>query len=86
MARDFDWLDRLYAVVKEDGTFAGIPCTNFEEAKELSAQHEGSHIYIMALDDDNELEVYDDNYDFEPSNIDDDCGFDPYMGEYTYDC
>ena len=82
MARNFDWLDKLYAVVKEDGTFAGIPCTSFEEAKELSAQHEESHIYIMALDDDNELEVYDD----EPVNIDDDCGFDPYMGEYTYDC
>lgn len=86
MARDFDWLDKLYAVVKNDGTFAGIPCMNFEEARELSAQHEGSHIYIMALDDDNELEVYDDDYDFEPANIDDDCGFDPYMGEYTYDC
>lgn len=82
MARDFDWLGTLYAVVKEDGTFAGTPCTNFEEAKELSAQHEGSYIYVMALDEDNELEVYDD----EPANIDDDCGFDPYMGEYTYDC
>lgn len=84
MARDFNWLDKLYAVVKEDGTFAGIPCTNFEEATELSAQHEGSHIYIMALDDNNELEVYDDDY--EPADIDSDFGFDPYEGCYTYDC
>ena len=82
MTRDFNWFDNLWAVIKEDGSFAGVPCTRFEEARELSAQHEGSHIYIMALDDDNELEVYDD----EPTNIDDDCGFDPYMGEYTYDC
>lgn len=24
--------------------------------------------------------------DYEPDNIDDDCGFDPYEGCYTYDC
>ena len=24
--------------------------------------------------------------DYEPADIDDDFGFDPYMGEYTYDC
>lgn len=28
----------------------------------------------------------DDEEDYEPADIDDDCGFDPYMGEYTYDC
>lgn len=28
----------------------------------------------------------DDDEDYEPADIDDDCGFDPYMGEYTYDC
>ena len=42
--------ERMFAVVKEDGTFAGVPCESFEEARELSAQHENSHIYIMALD------------------------------------
>ena len=25
-------------------------------------------------------------YDDEPMDIDDDCGFDPYEGCYTYDC
>jgi hypothetical protein len=25
-------------------------------------------------------------YDDEPADIDDDCGFDPYEGCYTYDC
>lgn len=24
--------------------------------------------------------------DYEPADIDDDCGFDPYEGCYTYDC
>lgn len=24
--------------------------------------------------------------DYEPDDIDDDCGFDPYEGCYTYDC
>ena len=28
----------------------------------------------------------DDDEDYEPTDIDDDCGFDPYLGEYTYDC
>ena len=85
MARDFEWCDKLYAVIKENGTFAGVPCTSFEEARELANQHEGSHIYIMALDDDDKLDVYDDE-DYEPADIDSDFGFDPYMGEYTYDC
>ena len=28
----------------------------------------------------------DDDEDYEPFDIDSDFGFDPYMGEYTYDC
>ena len=32
------------------------------------------------------LEEEDDDEDYEPDDIDDDFGFDPYMGEYTYDC
>lgn len=79
--RDFDWFDELYAVVKEDGSFAGVPCTSLEEARELSTQHEGSKIFLMQYDNENFCD-----YDDEPANIDDDFGFDPYMGEYTYDC
>lgn len=30
--------------------------------------------------------VPDDWYDCEPADIDDDCGFDPYEGCYTWDC
>ena len=48
--RDFDWDDELYCVVKEDGTFAGIPCLTIEEAVELTAQHEGSKVFKMKLD------------------------------------
>ena len=28
----------------------------------------------------------DDSWDDEPADIDDDCGFDPYEGCYTFDC
>ena len=28
----------------------------------------------------------DDDEDFEPDDIDDDCGFDPYEGCFTFDC
>lgn len=48
--RDFNWLDELWCVVKEDGTFAGIPCRSVEEALELSAQHYGSGIFQMKYD------------------------------------
>ena len=30
-----------YAVINPDGTYAGVPCTSYEEAKELAAQKEG---------------------------------------------
>ena len=48
--RDFEWTQKLWCVVKADGTFAGVPCASSEEAYELSAQHEGSGIYEMQYD------------------------------------
>ena len=45
--KDFEWTDTLWAVVKTDGKFAGCPCLTHEEAFDLSAQHEGSHIFCM---------------------------------------
>lgn len=48
--RDFNWNTTLWCVVKDDGTFAGIPCKSIEEAIELTAQHEGSKIFKMKLD------------------------------------
>ena len=47
--RDFDWTDAIFAVVKEDGTFAGVPCLSLDEAKELANNHEGSQIYRLVL-------------------------------------
>jgi hypothetical protein len=76
--RDFSWSDTLYGVVKADGTYAGVPCLSWEEAVELSNQHEGSKIFVMMVDSDEE--------DFEPDNIDDDTGYDPYMGCFSDDC
>lgn len=77
--RDFDWLDELYCVVKEDGTFAGTPCRSIEEAIELSGQHEGSMIYEMKLDNES-------LWDYNDYNCDDDMGYDPYMGCFTDEC
>lgn len=77
--RDFDWLDELYCVVKEDGTFAGTPCRSIEEAIELSGQHEGSMIFEMKLDNES-------LWDYDDYNCDDDMGYDPYMGCFTDEC
>lgn len=49
--RDFEWNDSLWCVVKEDGRFAGSPCLSWDEARELAAQHEGSHIFELKKDD-----------------------------------
>lgn len=50
--RDFEW-DRkeLYAVVKNDGSYAGVPCLSYEEAQQLS-YHPGSKIFKLVLEDD----------------------------------
>lgn len=74
--RDFDFNDNLWCVVKADGSFAGIPCTSYEEAQELAFQHEGSAIFSMMRED----------FYYEDDDCDDDCGFDPYLGCYTDDC
>ena len=47
--RDFDWTNALFAVVKDDGSFAGIPCLSLDEAKELASNHEDSQIYRLVL-------------------------------------
>lgn len=54
-SRDFDWNHSLYAVVKDDGTFAGVPCLSDEEAYQLAANHDGSHVYrLVELSNTNE--------------------------------
>lgn len=49
--RDFDWSDDLWAVIKEDGTYAGVPCRSYDEARELS-YHPNSKIFKLVLEDD----------------------------------
>ena len=58
MMRDFNWNDKLWAVIKEDGSFAGVPCRSFEEARELANQHEGSHVYNLSIDYNYDPEEY----------------------------
>lgn len=78
--RDFDFNSSLWAVVKNNGEYAGVPCTSYEEARDLAAQHEGARIFFLAYKPDE-----DDEPD-EPGDIDSDEGFDPYAGCFTYDC
>lgn len=75
--KNCDWTDVRWAVVKADGTFAGVPCASYEEARDLVSQHEGAKIFFL---------VYEPDEDDEPDDIDSDEGFDPYAGCFTYDC
>lgn len=54
--RDFEWTQDLWCVVKNNGSFAGVPCVSWEEARELANQHDGSHIFKMMSDNWGELE------------------------------
>ena len=65
------------AVVKEDGTFAEVPYTSYEEASKLATQYESAKNFFLA---------YEPDEDDEPDDIDSDEGFDPYTGYFTYDC
>ena len=78
--RDFDFNSALWAVVKNNGEYAGVPCTSYEEARDLAGQHKGAKIFFLA---------YEPDEDEEPDESDDiasDEGFDPYTGCFTYDC
>lgn len=48
----FDWTNVRWAVVKGDGTFAGMPCASYREARDLAAQHEGAKIFFLAYEPD----------------------------------
>lgn len=50
--KDFDWTDVRWAVVKKDGTFAGVPCASYGEARDLAAQHDGAKIFFLAYEPD----------------------------------
>lgn len=50
--KQFDWTDVRWAVVKGDGTFAGVPCASYGEARDLAAQHEGAKIFFLAYEPD----------------------------------
>lgn len=77
--RDFDFDSALWAVVKDNGEYAGVPCISYEEARELAHQHEGAKVFSL---------VYkrDEDEDDGPDDIDSCEGFDPYAGCFTYDC
>lgn len=40
-------MSKLYSVIKSNGDYAGIYCESYDEARELSAQHEGSKIFRL---------------------------------------
>ena len=62
----------FYLFAGADGDFCGVRETE-EEAIAWVEDHEDA--WYCSEDE-----------DCKPDNIDDDFGFDPYMGEYTYDC
>lgn len=75
-----------WAVVKENGHFAGVICESWEEARELASQEKGRMIWAMVPDPDGDVTAIEEDEDYEPADIDSDMGFDPYLGCFTDDC
>lgn len=68
----------MFCVIKEDGTYAGIACDSYEEARELSAQHENSQIFSLLNHADgvvisNLIESALERYESSAGEIDDAC-------------
>lgn len=67
-------------------TDAAYAC--YEAAKTIGEYADGS--VSLVWDETGEEVAYSDPseecFEDEPDDIDDDCGFDPYEGYYTYDC
>ena len=56
--RDFEWNHPLWAVVKDNGNYAGVPCLTYEEARDLQSCHEGSKIFRLVLEEEETLQEY----------------------------
>lgn len=68
----------MYAVIDmRTNRFVGVPCESLEEAKELCAQDENRSIFELGYVDPIEEECYNDDVD--------EMGFDPFMGQYTWE-
>lgn len=37
----------FWIVINKNGTYAGIPCLSWEEARELAVQEEGRRIFVI---------------------------------------
>lgn len=68
----------MYAVIDmRTNRFVGVPCESLEEAKELCVQDENRLIFELSYVDPIEEECYNDDVD--------EMGFDPFMGQYTWE-
>lgn len=43
----FENRNLIWIVIEKCGTYAGIPCLSYEEARELANQNEGRRIYVL---------------------------------------
>lgn len=69
----------MYAVIDmRTNRFVGLPCESLEEAIELRNQDEDNRsIFELGYVDTDEEECYNDDVD--------EMGFDPFMGQYTWE-
>lgn len=57
---DYVYDGELWAVINPDGTFAGVPCHSWEEARELANAREGRVIWGLVPDPNGEAILEDD--------------------------
>lgn len=79
----------IYIANKEIATVSGIEFANEAFTKAVDLAELLNEPCALVQSDTGEILTFfdpEDGYFEEPADIDDDCGFDPYEGCYTYDC
>ena len=75
----------MYAVIDmRTNRFVGVPCNSFEEAIELRSQDENRSIFELGYVDNFFEKLYNEDMN-EPNDDVDETGFDPFMGQYTWE-
>lgn len=81
-----------FCVINANGTYAGMPCVTYEEARELAAAADGRKMFRIWLEDDDsdndysDEDISDEKWDEDLEDDYSEMGYDPYMGCFSDDC
>lgn len=77
----------MYLIFDSEDTCVGTVLRHAVENTTIAEALHRYGFYLVEVDEMGNPKAYDENKDnYEPDDIDCDCGYDPYLGCYTDDC